>query len=24
VMRKLMHQIFGVLRSAQPFDPAKA
>lgn len=24
VMRKLMHQIFGVLRSGQRFDPAKA
>ena len=24
VMRKLIHQIFGVLRSARPFDPARA
>lgn len=23
VMRKLLHQIFGVLKSGQPFDPAK-
>ena len=24
VMRKLVHQIFGVLKSGQPFDPARA
>lgn len=24
VMRKLIHQIYGVLRSGQPYDPAKA
>jgi len=23
VMRKLLHQIFGVLKSGQPFDPDK-
>ena len=23
VMRKLLHQIFGVLKSGQPFDPSK-